>query len=614
MRSEDMTAELFYKRMMFLVSNSSALALKQPELKLTHGSSVRLKRKIKELGLTPEIVHSMTPSEFFEKYHKIAPTNNPGFKKLTQNNCLLPNYKELYGLYLKSRDHSGGSTNHKLELTIKNIYDIYYCSDENRKKAQDENLMLAGETYFYRKWREYEKTTISPTFRKQRVIRALAEFDFTGVTLPCNDGTKAQFAVLVLDYSRKCYVEAIASQGNIDSAKVIVNGFKYFGGVTDSLAIDNFKAAVKRAGLYGGEFTKTYEMLAQFLGVNILSMKVRKGNLKGTAEAHVKIVTHTLLSRMKQRILDGEPFANLKEMNDWLLKHLDFINDHKVAGLALTRNEMFKEEQPLLYKRKNWDFNLNNIDIVTVPKTARITVHNHEYCVRPTLIGRKIQVETCASTVNFYEYGRPICSYKRLDDVPSISTKEGFNPDGQLFAEVISAIPHAIIFEWAEKIGVNTHKMVKKLLKGGQNIDKLRRAIKLLTLCRGYSSWYSCFDEFVHKSSSAGVSKIAAEWKVYPKPESLIKDPIYSFEEIYSRGKAYLFGDRDIIAWPKKKKAQQQTSKGRTFMNYKGNSSNDPTSLQHKDPDKSPRLDPVESSQLDPVVTQDKDPTPTHEV
>lgn len=77
-----------------------------------------------------------------------------------------------------------------------------------------------------------------------------------------------------------CYVEAIPDQSTASSIQAIVNGFKFFGGVTDNLSIDNFKAAVKKAGVYGGELTESFKMLQQFLGTYILTMKVRRGNLK----------------------------------------------------------------------------------------------------------------------------------------------------------------------------------------------------------------------------------------------------------------------------------------------------------------------------------------------
>ena len=61
-----------------------------------------------------------------------------------------------------------------------------------------QNLTLYSISNFNRLWRKYEKSNIVPSFRRKEEPGAIAEFDFTGVTMYCKDGTKAQFAVLVL--------------------------------------------------------------------------------------------------------------------------------------------------------------------------------------------------------------------------------------------------------------------------------------------------------------------------------------------------------------------------------------------------------------------------------
>ena len=302
---------LFYRRVKFLCIHSSFAGEQNIDLQMSHGAAVRLKKKITELKLTEEQVLSLTPSELIEKYFSKDRVNSRKFiiKGIRGNvTYLVPDFGVMTREYMRSCAHSGGSTNRKLELQRKVIYEDVYCS---------------------------------ATFRRKEEPGAIAEFDFTGVTMHCKDGTRVQFAILVLAYSRLIYIEAIPSQSAPDSAQAIVNGFKYFGGVTETLRIDNFKAAVTYAGRYGGEFTATYRMLANFLGCSLSSMPVRSGWLKGHAEAAVKIATHTLIARMKKRERDGQPFENIKEMNDWLIRNLDLINNHKVRGLNSSRRIRF---------------------------------------------------------------------------------------------------------------------------------------------------------------------------------------------------------------------------------------------------------------------------------
>ena len=599
---------LFYKRVKFLCNNSTYAAEANIELRISHGPAVRLKRKIKELNLTLDEVLSMTPTELIEKYFSKDRINSKSFKiKGVRGNVtyLIPDYAEMTREYMRSCAHSGGSTNRKLELQRKVIYEDVYCSRENREKCKNENLTFYSLSNFCRLWRAYEKANIVPSFKRREEPGAIAEFDFTGVTMCCKDGTRVQFAILVLAYSRLTYVEAIPSQNASDSAQAIINGFKYFGGVTETLRIDNFKAAVTYAGKYGGEFTATYRMLSDFLGVTLSSMPVRSGWLKGHAEAAVKIATHTLIARMKKRERDGQPFENIKEMNDWLLRNLDLINNHKVSGLNSSRRVIFEEdERDKLHPVTNWDFHLSEIETKTVPPTARFEINAHEYCLPASLIGSRIQIEIKPQQLIFYEDGRPLCTYKRLDNVPGTSTCKGYTPPQQLFIEVLKATPLPMLYEWAQAIGPETLKRVKSILRGSINIDKLRRAVKLLSLPHEIPDAYPRFEKFLkNQPEERGVSKLQSLWLEYPdKSSSTSLDPVYQFNKLFQKVEAKLYGEDISLCWDKDmNQTSSQKERGRVFLNYpQTNDASNKIASNCKDPINSNCSDP--SGTNDPVL------------
>ncbi len=570
---------LLYERVKFLCTNSVYKAERTPSLMLKHGAAQRLKLKIKQLELTIDKVLEMNPTQMqaFFKEH-----GNKG-RISQQAQYLQPDFELMYSVHMKSKTHNSYSTSAtKLELNLQVIYEDYYDTEENRSKAQKEGKRIYSLTHFRKLWADYNKTKVTPTFRKPTYPGHQSEFDFCGVTLPCTDGTKAQFAVLVLNHSRMCYVEAIPDQTTASSIQAIVNGFKFFGGVTDNLSIDNFKAAVKKAGVYGGELTGSFKMLQQFLGTYILTMKVRRGNLKGCVERHVFIVTHTLLSRMHQRITEGQPFASLKEMNDWLQKNLYRINQHRVPGLKITREELFELERKELRPVNDWNFCISQISTLTLPATSRVIFNSHQYCLPIEFIGHLLQMEVKPEQVSFYEGGRLICSYKRLDGVKSVSAKDGYIPNDQLFAEVLLATPDTMFYEWAQAIGPHTLERVKILLNSKPNIDRLRRTVKLLELCNGYPAWYKPFDEFLGSMKSEGsISKIARKWKDVKKPDTNIKDGTYQFDLLFSSVKSHLEGNEQPLCWIKHN-PKQIRPKGKAFMHYQ---------QQSKDADKSSQDD-----------------------
>ncbi len=606
---------LFYRRVKFLCTHSSWAGEMNVDLQMSHGVAVRLKRKITELNLTLEQVLSLTPSELIDNYFSQRRINSRTFSiKGSRGNVtyLIPDFGVMTREYMRSCAHSGGSTNRKLELQRKIIYEDVYCSEENRAKCRKENLTLYSRSNFNRLWRAYEKSNIVPTFRRKEVPGAISEFDFTGVTMHCKDGTKAQFAVLVLAYSRLIYIEAIPSQSAPDSAQAIVNGFKFFGGTTETLRIDNFKAAVTYYGKYGGEFTATYRMLANFLGCSLSSMPVRCGWLKGHAEAAVKIATHTLIARMKKRERDGQPFENIREMNDWLIRHLDLINNHKVRGLNSSRRIIFEEdEREKLLPVTNWDFRPSEIETRTVPPTARFEINGHDYCLPANLIGCKVQLELKPQQLIFYEDGRPLCTYKRLDNVPGTSTCKGYNPPQQLFIEVLKATPLPMYYEWAQAIGPETLKRVKSILGGIINIDKLRRAVKLLSLPHEVPESYPYFEKFLKRQpENMGVSKLQSLWLVWPdKSNSTRLDPVYQFNYLFEKVEAKLYGEDVNLCWNKNiKQTANPNERGRVFLNYRKTNNDFPENSSNCSDRISPiSTDPTNSNYADPNTTRDLD-------
>jgi transposase len=52
---------------------------------------------------------------------------------------------------------------------------------------------------------------------------------------------------IVLSYSRKAYSEVILRQSTENFIRCLENAFRYFGGVPQTLVIDNLRAAVSRA-------------------------------------------------------------------------------------------------------------------------------------------------------------------------------------------------------------------------------------------------------------------------------------------------------------------------------------------------------------------------------
>ena len=104
------------------------------------------------------------------------------------------------------------------------------------------------------------------------------QVDFgTGALLDSGTGKRRKSHVfrIVLSYSRKGYSEAVYRQTTEDFLGCLENAFWYFGGVPETIVIDNLKAAVKQPDWYDPELTWRVESFCAHYGTVILPTKPR---------------------------------------------------------------------------------------------------------------------------------------------------------------------------------------------------------------------------------------------------------------------------------------------------------------------------------------------------
>nr|MCR5084899.1 hypothetical protein [Succinivibrionaceae bacterium] len=199
----------------------------------------------------------------------------------------------------------------------------------------------------------------------------------------------------------------------------------------------------------------------------------------------------------------------------------------------------------------SWAISLGGIVSMTLGRTSRVEINGHEYALPPELIGRRIQAEQREGIIVFLDHGRPVCTYRRQDGVPGLSTKPGYTPAGHLFIEVLKATPSSMLLEWAQAIGPNTLRRATSLLHGRRDIDSLRRCVKFLGLPGGNPDLYPVFESFLATvGCTLGVSRLAEKWRMLPgKPDTTRQDPTYTFQRLHSMVEARLLGGDSPLNW-----------------------------------------------------------------
>ena len=137
---------------------------------------------------------------------------------------------------------------------------------------------------------------------------------------------------VVLSHSRKAYSEVVYRQTTDDFIRCIENAFHHFGGVPQTLVIDNLKAAVTKADWSIRNSTRRSSPSASTTARSCCRRKPRTPRHKGTTERGIDYV--------QANALKGRTFGSLAEQNRHLLEWEHQVADTRIHGT--TRKQVRK--------------------------------------------------------------------------------------------------------------------------------------------------------------------------------------------------------------------------------------------------------------------------------
>jgi len=226
-----------------------------------------------------------------------------------------------------------------------------------------------------------------------------AQVDFgTGAWIKGTEGRKRRSWIfrIVLSCSRKGYAEAVFRQDAETFIRCIENAFRHFGGVTQTLSIDNLRAAVSRADWYEPEINPKLESFCRHYGTVVLPCRVRKPEHKGKVESSVKYV--------KNNALKGREFATLAEENKHLSWWEETVADGRIHGTTRQqiRKRFLEIEKPALLPLPMSLFPCFQEGQRKVHRDSYVEVDGSYYEVPSEYIGRQVWVRWDARTVRVF--------------------------------------------------------------------------------------------------------------------------------------------------------------------------------------------------------------------
>lgn len=308
-----------------------------------------------------------------------------------------------------------------------------------------------------------------------------AQVDFgTGAPVVAPDGKrrKAHVFRVVLSHSRKAYSEATYTQTTEDFLRCLENAFAHFGGVPQTLVIDNLKAAVAHPDWFDPALTPKLQSFCQHYGTVILPTKPYTPRHKGKIEAGVKYV--------KNNALKARTFASLEEENRFLAQWEATVADTRIHGTTKQQvQKVFTEaERGALLPLPRERFASFHEAKRKVNRDGHVEVAKAYYSAPPEYLGREVWARWDSRLVRLFNH--------RFEQIAIHVRREPgrFSTLGEHVAkEKISGVERgtAYLLGKVALIGSQTHQWAQAMLHA-RGIEGTRVLMGFLSLTKKHPS------------------------------------------------------------------------------------------------------------------------------
>ena len=253
------------------------------------------------------------------------------------------------------------------------------------------------------------------------------------------------------------------------------NAFRFFGGVTPYVTVDNQRAAVDHAHWYDPDVNPTFVDFANHWGFAVIPARPYRPRDKGANESGIGVIQKQFYQEVR-----GRRFYSLEELNLAFKVYLERLNGAVMKDWGVSRRDRFEGERSLLKPcpRENWE--LTEWRRAKVHADCHVQVLKKFYTVPFQFVGREVRVRVSAKLIEVFDQDLNLLScHARLLGKETHSTDPRHYPAEKVALTQFSV---QIALRDAEKIGPETLKLVTELLGGPYPLRYLRRAQGILRL------------------------------------------------------------------------------------------------------------------------------------
>ncbi len=287
--------------------------------------------------------------------------------------------------------------------------------------------------------------------------------------------TPTSFLCGVMAMSSYTYGEFTLTQKRDDLIRAMENAFRYFGGVTPYVTVDNQKAAVNKAHWYDPDVNPAFVDFANHWGFAVIPARPQRPRDKAGNECGIGVVQRQFFQEVR-----AKTFYSLEELNRAYWEYLKRLNLADMKDWGLSRAQRFDGERGLLKPCPSENWELAEWRASKVHADCHIQVLRKFYSVPYKFVGREVRVRVTSKLVEVFDQDlNSLAAHQKLVGRQTHSTDPRHYPEEKV-ALVQFSVQHAL--RESERIGPETHRLVSHILSGSYPLRYLRRAQGILRL------------------------------------------------------------------------------------------------------------------------------------
>jgi transposase len=344
-----------------------------------------------------------------------------------------------------------------------------------REHAGDKISYVQFWRHFHKKYPELPVVTMRLTHKPGEKCF----FDYTDgidiVNPSTGEVTSTSLFCGVMAMSSYTWGEFTLTQRRDELTRSMERAFRYFGGVTPYVTVDNQKAAVDKADWYDPDVNPTFVDFANHWGFAVIPARPYRPRDKGANESGIGVIQKQFYQEVRDRT-----FYSLDELNCAFSEYLKRLNTSVMKDWGVSRSDRFCGESSLLKACPLANWEQSEWRAAKVHADCHVQVLKKFYSVPYQYVGREIRVRVTAKLVEVFDQDlNPLAAHARLLGKETHSTDPRHYPEEKLALTQFS-VQQAI--KEAQKIGPQTTKLVSELLSGSYPLKYLRRVQGILRL------------------------------------------------------------------------------------------------------------------------------------